>query len=254
MKMRGAWIAVVLALVAAPSVAKDSVTAPWTSPVCGAGPVGDRPAGVDADGDGVVDSDDWCPRTKSGDRVGSNGCAVWEIPVNCPKPIMASPAPVRVMPVAAAPAAEPRNRDADGDGVEDEDDKCPGTPRGAEVDIRGCVLIEKVVLKGVNFDTGSAKLLPAASNILNSVASAMKAAPQLEVEVGGHTDSVGKEDYNQDLSERRAKSVKEFLVNAGIDASRLKTKGYGEATPVDTNDTAEGRANNRRVAFKVTDD
>ena len=162
----------------------------------------------------------------------------------------ASAAPV--VATAMAPAAAPAPIvDTDGDGVADSADKCPGTPRGTEVDRNGCANISKVVLKGVNFGTGSSTLLPAASETLRSVASAMKADPALKVEVGGYTDSVGDAAKNLALSERRAKAVKAFLVHEGIDGGRLATKGYGQASPADTNDTAAGRANNRRVAFKL---
>lgn len=252
MKMLSATFAGVLALTAGVARADYQAvqTAHWTAPVCSAGPAGDHPAGIDEDGDGVVDSQDWCPSSGAGDRVGSNGCAAWDIPVNCERTAQ-TPAPARVIPLAAAPFVPAGVRDADRDGVADEADKCPGTPRGTEVDRNGCANISKVVLKGVNFATGSAKLLPAASETLRSVASAMKVDTKIRVEVGGHTDSVGDEAKNQGLSERRAKSVKAFLVNEGVDASRLTTQGYGESKPSDTNDTAGGRANNRRVAFKV---
>lgn len=250
MKTLGALFALALAM--STSVASAGhLTAPWTSTVCAAGPSGDRPAGIDADGDGVADSEDWCPRSSAGDRVGSNGCAAWEVPVDCER-MAAAPAPARVVPVAPAPMMPAGTRDSDHDGVADEDDKCPGTPRGTVVDKNGCADISKVVLKGVNFATGSSKLLPAASETLRTVVSAMKADPAVTVEVGGHTDSVGEEAKNQGLSERRARSVKDFLVKEGIAASRLSTQGYGESTPADTNDTPAGRANNRRVAFKIT--
>ena len=221
-------------------------TSDHAAPVCQAGLHGDHPAGLDQDGDTVPDSEDWCSRTPAGQRVGANGCGVAEIQVVCDRGLP-EPKP-RVVPTAASAAS-----DADGDGIDDEDDECPGTPKGAEVNDDGCVKIEKVVLRGVNFATGSAKLLPAAHDTLRTVASAMKANEDLEVEVGGHTDSVGDEAKNEKLSERRAKAVKDFLVSEGIDEGRLSTKGYGEGSPVDTNDTAQGRANNRRVSFKITD-
>jgi len=208
--------------------------AAYAVPVCRAGLHGDHPAGLDQDGDAVPDSEDWCSATPAGTRVGPNGCAAGEIEVACDQGLP-EPKP-RVVPTAVK-----ATRDSDGDGVADADDRCPGTPKGAETDDNGCVKIEKVVLKGVNFATGSAKLLPAANDTLRT-----------EVEIRGYTDSVGEEKKNQGLSERRAKSVKDFLVSEGVDADRLDTQGFGEADPVDTNDTAEGRANNRRVSFKVT--
>ena len=218
--------------------------------LCEAGPRDNYPAGADMDGDGVPDSEDWCVNSQPGAHVGSNGCAIGEIDVDCGKAAPPEPAP-RIVPMIA-PAARAVESDSDADGVPDSADRCEGTPRGVAVDKKGCVVIEKVVLKGVNFATGSSKLLPAASVTLKTVAAAMKADKKLEVEVGGYTDNVGEEAKNQRLSERRAKSVKAFLVNEGIDAGRLSTKGYGKSDPADTNDTPAGRANNRRVAFKVT--
>lgn len=204
---------------------------------------GSHHAGVDKDVDGIPDSEDRCLSTRAGASVGPDGCTLGEMRANC-----------AARTVAAAPARAPAGaKDSDGDGVADEADRCPGTPRGSAVDGAGCVQIEKVVLRGVNFATGSAVLKPAAHDTLRTVAQAMRVNPALEVEVGGHTDSLGDDAKNQALSERRAEAVKAFLVKEGVAADRLTTRGYGETQPADTNDTAEGRANNRRVAFKVTD-
>lgn len=221
-----------------------------TSP-CASDDDGSHAAGLDGDRDGMPDSEDWCPDSPDGARIGANGCAPGEIRVSC-KPSAAAEPVEKPQPLRVVPAS--RDNDSDGDGVPNDDDRCPGTARGIPVDRKGCALIEKVVLKGVNFDTGSAKLKPAASGTLRSVASAMTASPKLEVEVGGHTDSVGEEQKNQTLSKRRAESVKAFLVKEGVAAGRISAKGYGESDPVDSNDTVEGRANNRRVGFKVTGD
>lgn len=219
--------------------------APYAAPVCQVGLHGDHPGGLDQDGDGIVDSEDWCASSAAGAKVGPNGCAAGEIEVVCDRGLP-EPQP-RVVPTATN-----GGKDTDGDGVEDSDDQCPGTPRNSEVDDNGCVRIEKVVLRGVNFASGSATLLPAAYDTLRTVAAAMKVNRKFEVEIGGHTDSVGDEKKNQRLSERRAESVKAFLVKEGVDEDRLSTQGYGESQPADSNDTAEGRANNRRVAFRVT--
>lgn len=216
--------------------------------VCSAGLSGERHAGLDEDGDAIPDSDDWCPDTPEGARVRANGCAGWEVPYDCtPSAPVATPAPAAAPAVAAAPPA-----DTDGDGVADAADKCAGTPKALAVDAAGCVEIGKIVLRGVSFELGSARLLPSASETLRTVAAAMKANAAVSVEIGGYTDSLGPAAKNQRLSERRAQSVKAFLVGEGVAAERLTTKGYGESDPVDTNDTPEGRANNRRVAFKVT--
>lgn len=234
--MRAALLVLLLALAAA------SARAGVNAGVCSAGLSGERHAGLDEDGDAVPDSDDWCPDTPEGARVRANGCADWEVPYDCTPPTpVAAPAP------AAVPPA-----DSDGDGVADAADKCPGTPQGLAVDADGCVEIGKIVLRGVNFEMGSARLLPAASEPLRTVAAAMKADAAVTVEVGGHTDSIGASARNQRLSERRAQSVKAFLVGEGVAADRLIAKGYGESEPVDSNDTPEGRASNRRVTFKVT--
>jgi OOP family OmpA-OmpF porin len=88
--------------------------------------------------------------------------------------------------------------------------------------------------------------------ILDEAVAVLAKYPELRVEVAGHTDSKGKDDYNQNLSERRAKTVYDYLTSKGIDASRLVgPNGYGEARPIDTNETDEGRANNRRTELNV---
>ena len=87
--------------------------------------------------------------------------------------------------------------------------------------------------------------------ILNQVADSLAAAPQMRVEIGGHTDAQGSDAANQKLSERRAQAAKDYLIARGIDAARLSSKGYGESQPVDSNETAEGRELNRRVEMKV---
>jgi outer membrane protein OmpA-like peptidoglycan-associated protein len=98
-----------------------------------------------------------------------------------------------------------------------------------------------------NFDFDKAQIKPSGRDVLDGAVKTLRDNPSLHVEVGGHTDSVGSDAYNQKLSERRAKAVRDYLVREGIDASRITTRGYGKSRPVASNDTAEGRAQNRRA-------
>jgi outer membrane protein OmpA-like peptidoglycan-associated protein len=180
---------------------------------------------VDTDMDGVPDFRDRCPNSPRGERVDANGCKL--------------------------------QVDSDGDGVMDDADKCPGTAAGTKVDATGCQIINSVldtaktlVLKGVNFRTGSAALTPASRAVLNAAANLLKASPDVRVEIGGHTDNRGAARANTRLSQLRANSVKAALVRAGIDASRLEAKGYGPSEPMADNATAAGRAQNRRTELK----
>lgn len=143
-------------------------------------------------------------------------------------------------------------RDSDGDGVPDSLDRCPNTLRGAQVDRTGCVVEQAViVLQGVHFEYDSAQLTAASHAILAQAAESLRGQETMRVEVAGHTDSMGSDTYNLNLSTRRAQSVFDFLVAQGIDRSRLVAVGYGEARPVADNATAEGRASNRRVEFRA---
>jgi outer membrane protein OmpA-like peptidoglycan-associated protein len=110
---------------------------------------------------------------------------------------------------------------------------------------------ERIVLRGVNFDFDKADIRPDAAVILDEAASLLNSSPSGSVQVAGHTDSVGADAYNQSLSERRAASVRDYLVAHGVAASRLSTVGYGESKPIASNDTADGRALNRRVELNL---
>lgn len=172
---------------------------------------------ADTDGDGVTDDMDECPNTPDGTAVNESGCPL----------------------------------DEDGDGISDADDQCPDTPAGAVVDTNGCevFLTENVERKlNLTFPLNSA-ILP-----LNEVADVKRLAefmsnyPEANVVIAGHSDSTGDADYNQQLSERRAKAVRDLVVGKyGISPSRISSKGYGESEPVADNGTADGRAANRRV-------
>ncbi len=140
------------------------------------------------------------------------------------------------------PKPAPSPSDSDGDGVYDDKDKCPGTPVGAEVDERGCWVIRNVM-----FDFDKYNIKEEYYPRLNKVVEVLKNNPTVKIEIEGHTDSIGSAKYNQTLSERRAQAVKNYSVNKGIAADRLKTAGYGLTRPIASNDTKEGRVKNRRV-------
>ncbi|HVO25329.1 MAG TPA: OmpA family protein [Candidatus Margulisiibacteriota bacterium] len=110
---------------------------------------------------------------------------------------------------------------------------------------------KKIVLRGVNFDFNKSNIRPDARPILDEAISTLKQYQQITLSVEGHTDSIGTEEYNQKLSMRRAKSVADYLAKGGIDPKRMTEKGLGESQPVASNDTAEGRAQNRRVELKI---
>ena len=149
---------------------------------------------------------------------------------------------------AAEPVAEPVPAvvvvgDTDRDGVTDDKDRCPGT-WGADVYDDGC---ERIRLKNVYFDIESAVLTAHARAKLDETVTILKQNPGIEVEIAGHADSTGPEEFNMALSVRRAEAVRSYLEAAGIGAARLSARGYGESQPMDSNDTMIGRFDNRRV-------
>lgn len=150
--------------------------------------------------------------------------------------------------------------DSDGDGVPDYLDKCPGTKAGAKVDKDGCEIMMKPMAKVeavtidniLLFDFDSAALKEGSADVLNSSYAKFKGNDAVKsVVVTGHTDSQGSEAYNMGLSERRANAVRDYLISQGADASKLQARGAGESQPAFTNDTKAGRAMNRRVEFNV---
>ncbi|MBT4162447.1 MAG: OmpA family protein [Gammaproteobacteria bacterium] len=108
-------------------------------------------------------------------------------------------------------------------------------------------------LTGVNFDYDSDNLTDAAKDKLHETIHSLQQQPNISVRIEGHTDNVGSDEYNLSLSKQRANAVRDLLINEGIRARRLTVQGYGENSPVATNDTESGRAQNRRVDFVVTD-
>ncbi len=153
------------------------------------------------------------------------------------------------MPVEEAPPAPPApSNDDDQDGVDNSMDKCPTTPSGEMVQkTDGCPVQEVIDLRGVNFDFDKCNLRPDAIAILNNAVAVLK-GNDITVSVEGHTDARGTDAYNQKLSECRANVVKDYLLSNGVEAGKLSgTQGFGEAKPIDSNETDAGRANNRRT-------
>jgi len=167
--------------------------------------------------------------------VAKSGPAPTPAPTPTPSPTPSSTA----APTPAGPG------DGDGDGVTDDIDQCPRTPAGAKVDSRGCWILHNYL-----FDFDKAVLKSMYHSDLSDVAAVLRNNPTVRVEIQGHTDSVGTSGYNQKLSERRAKAIEKYLLNNGIESTRLTSIGYGEAKPADTNATKQGRSNNRRVELK----
>ena len=146
-------------------------------------------------------------------------------------------------------------RDSDNDGVCDAYDKCPGTPAGYRVDADGCPVTGSITLD-IKFDFDKSVVKQRYLPEVQRVADFLKVHNGSVAVVEGHTDSIGEDDYNQRLSERRANAVRDVLINKfGLPPSRISAVGYGEARPIATNDTVEGRAENRRVVgvFSGTD-
>jgi OOP family OmpA-OmpF porin len=162
-----------------------------------------------------------------------------------------APVPPPPPPPPATPPPAPAPVDSDSDGVLDPNDRCPATPLGVAVDSTGCPRGGPVVLRGVGFATNSATLTPGSLPVLDGVAEDLRKYPRLRVELQGHTDSSGADAYNLDLSQRRAESVRNYLMAQGVSGTQLVATGYGETEPIADNTTSEGRADNRRVVMRV---
>jgi len=153
---------------------------------------------------------------------------------------------------APAPAPVVQDRDSDNDGVVDRLDRCPNTPAGTKVDANGCPEV-LMVLTGVNFAYDSSQIDASSVRILDEAVTALNEANSVRIRIVGHTDSRGSEEYNQSLSVRRANAVRDYFVSKGISAARLSTSGEGESRPVASNNTDDGRFQNRRVELHVVE-
>jgi outer membrane protein OmpA-like peptidoglycan-associated protein len=182
----------------------------------------------DRDADGVMDADDQCPN----DPEDADG---FEDEDGCP------------------------DEDNDSDGILDGEDQCPNEPESPDgiLDEDGCP--DKIRVEGtrittfepVHFRTDSDEILPRSHAMLREVALVMKANTSMKIRVEGHTDATGDDDHNSELSERRAASVKRFLISQGVDESRIEAEGLGETRPIADNNTPAGRSRNRRVEFHI---
>ena len=227
------------------------------TPVAAYGMVDSVGCPLDTDGDSVPDYLDLCPDTpeEAYGLVDQNGCpidtdkdGVYDYCDSCQNTI-----------------PEARNYvdangcmlDTDNDGVYDYEDLCP-TIAGVKAN-KGCPEVKREVrnllkkaMSGIQFENGKATIKKSSYKILDDIAKIFIANPTYLVEVQGHTDNVGKYEYNIDLSERRAQSVRTYLINKGVPAERLTAHGYGPDKPIADNKTKEGRAKNRRVEFNIT--
>lgn len=212
----------------------------------------------DSDGDGVFDGIDRCADTPKGAPVDFYGCAKDADGDGVHDGIDRCPTTPRGAPVDRYGCP----KDADGDGVHDGIDRCPDTPRGVQVDARGCELTAMeqqmlntgmIRLDTVHFHSGKAELKPESYPSLDEVGAILAKWDDLRIEIGGHTDSQGSAGMNEKLSGARAVAVRDYLLKrfSGIDAAQLDARGYGESQPIGDNNTARGRATNRRVEFKV---
>ncbi len=206
----------------------------------------------DFDKDGVVDTEDECPGMAGPAPSGcpdADGDGVFDMTDQCPT--VKGPQP------AGCP-------DTDNDGVIDPLDRCPTEKETLNqyMDEDGCpdtkpqnvkISNRQIVIDDmIQFETGKAIIKPESYKILDSVVQVMTDYPQLEIRIEGHTDSDGSESANLQLSKARADSVFEYMVEHGVDGRRMSTEGLGETRPIDTNRTASGKANNRRVEFHIT--
>ena len=188
------------------------------------------PRPKDTDGDGILDVDDACP-TEPGlrsDDPKKNGC--------------------------------PPPKDTDGDGIFDDVDKCPNEPEtfNGYQDEDGCpdevpAALKKFtgVIEGINFKTGSAEITRNSNVVLDKVVQVLTDYPDVRIEISGHTDNVGKPEFNRELSQKRADAVKQYLINKGIKPERLTAVGFGLEKPIADNKTAAGKAKNRRTEFRL---
>jgi len=171
---------------------------------------------VDSDFDGFADFVDKCPYNRVGAWVDSSGCPL----------------------------------DADADGVPDGLDDCPATMFGVDVDRYGCIdlsVFDKPMVLNINYPSGSFEIDPNSKKKLDKLSGVLNFVPHIKMEINGYTDNIGTAVANKNLSEKRANRVRDYLAVQGVDRERMKSFGRGEVNFVASNDTADGRAKNRRI-------
>lgn len=165
----------------------------------------------------------------------------------------AEPAPAKKETTAPSTFVDESQLDSDDDGIKDPEDRCPSTPVGSKVNSIGCAVEEKATMTiNVEFTSGKATLASEYDNHMKEVATFLKKYEEVDVQIQGYTDNTGSVAKNIALSQARANSVMNALVKEGIAKSRLTAKGYGPASPIADNSTAEGRQINRRVVAELS--
>ncbi|MDD2797546.1 MAG: OmpA family protein [Bacteroidales bacterium] len=203
----------------------------------------------DSDKDGIADKDDACPNTPANVKVDKKGCPIDTDGDGIADYLDKCPNAKGTKEMNGCP-------DSDGDGIADNVDKCPDV-KGTKAN-KGCPEIKKEVkevfkkaLQGIQFESGKDVIKKSSNAILDNIAEIMKMNPAYKLNINGHTDSQGKPEANQVLSQQRADAVMKYLTDKGVEASRMVAIGHGDTTPVADNATAAGRAQNRRVEFIV---
>jgi OmpA-OmpF porin, OOP family len=209
---------------------------------------------IDADKDGVLNTLDLCPNTPIGTKVDSNGCnedvdgdGVLNTLDACPNTPAGTPVGAKGCSLAL---------DADEDGVIDSVDKCANTPITDKVDEVGCsIFMEQEVSQNlrINFGNNSSIISNPNNPDFQTFADFMNRYPNTDTVIEGHSSSLGNDDYNMTLSQKRADAVRKLLITKyGIDADRIKAVGHGETQLLDTANTPQAHALNRRITAKVT--
>jgi len=210
----------------------------------------------DSDGDGVPDYLDKCPNTlpeavayvdKDGCDKDSDGDGVPDWKDQC----------ITIPEAVAFVDSVGCDKDTDGDSIPDYLDACP-TVAGPKAN-NGCPVIKKEIrtllekaMQGIQFESGKAVIKKSSYTMLNQIAKTFIDNPSYVIEVQGHTDNTGSYDMNMQLSQNRADAVKAYLIEAGVEESRLIAVGYGPTRPIADNATKQGRSQNRRVEFIIT--